>query len=108
VVQGEPGGASVGGVEDGAVGAAGPGYFAADCVDAAEAGGGVGVLDLELGVGGDGEEKDERGAAHVLWGRISESGSCLRHSHHWRCGPGNIVKLTLVKHSLQNPATYSL
>ena len=43
--------AAVFGAEDGAVGAAGPGDSAADVVDAPEAGGGVGVFDLPLGVG---------------------------------------------------------
>jgi hypothetical protein len=38
------------GAEDGAVGSAGPGHSAAYVVDAAEAGGGVGVFDVPLGV----------------------------------------------------------
>ncbi len=48
--------AFVGGAEDGALGSAGPRDSVADVVDAAEAGGGVGVLDLPLGVSGGGEE----------------------------------------------------
>ncbi len=55
-----PGGAVVGGVEDGALGAAGPCYSVAEGVDAAEAGGGVGWLDGPLGGCGCGEgQKDE-------------------------------------------------
>ena len=46
--------ASVFGAEDGAFGAAGPGYSSAYVVDAAEAGGGAGVLDVPLGFGGEG------------------------------------------------------
>ena len=42
--------AGVFGAEDGAVGAGGPGDAAADVDDAAEVGGGVGVLQLPLGV----------------------------------------------------------
>ena len=42
--------AAVFGAEDGAVGSAGPGDSAAYVVDAAEAGGGVGVFDVELGL----------------------------------------------------------
>jgi len=52
-----PVGAVVGGAEDGAFGSAGPCDSVAEGVNAAEAGGGVGVLDLELGLcrGGEGE-----------------------------------------------------
>src|SRR3984885_13561517 len=55
--------AAVFGAENGAVGSAGPGDSAAYVVDAAEARGGVGVLDVELGVnffcgeGGDDEKQ---------------------------------------------------
>src|ERR1700733_3698303 len=54
--------AAVFGAEDRAVGAAGPGYSAADVVDAAEAGGGVGLFDVPLGLAGEGcgqQDKDE-------------------------------------------------
>ena len=52
---GLPGGAVVGGSEDSACGAAGPCYSVAEGVDAAEAGGGVGLLDGPLGWEGGGE-----------------------------------------------------
>ncbi len=55
---GLPGDAVVGGAEDGAPGAAGPGDSVADGVDSAEAGGGVGVLDLPLGCCGCGEGEE--------------------------------------------------
>ena len=56
--------AGVFGAEDGAVGAAGPGDSVADVVDAAEAGGGVGLFDVELGVdffGGEGCDEEDEG-----------------------------------------------
>ena len=43
--------AAVFGAEDRAVGAAGPGYSSAYVDDAAQAGGGAGVLDVPLGSG---------------------------------------------------------
>ncbi len=54
--------AAVFGAEDGAVGAAGPGDSCAYVVNAAQAGGGVGLFDVPLGVGlcgckGEGQEK---------------------------------------------------
>ena len=59
--------AGVFGAEDGAVCAGGPGYAAAYVVDAAEVGGGAGVLEGPLGVGvggcGEGEGDDEGGGA---------------------------------------------
>ena len=62
--------AAVFGAEDGAVGSAGPGDSAADAVDAAQAGGGVGVFDLPLGFGLDGQGEDENndGQAHERHG----------------------------------------
>ncbi len=51
-----PVGSGVGGAEDGAVGAGGPGDLGRDGVDAAEVGGGGGGEDLELGGGWEGEE----------------------------------------------------
>ena len=67
-VAGLPEVAAVFGAEDGAVGSAGPGYSATYVVDAAEAGGGVGVFDVELSVNffcGEGceEQKERCGAA---------------------------------------------
>ena len=61
--------AAVFGAEDGAVGAAGPGDSAADVVDAAEAGGGVGGFHVELCAGlrcgeSDGEKKG--GGSHLV------------------------------------------
>ena len=64
-----PDDAGVLGAEDGAVGAGGPGDAVADVVDAAEVGGGVGVVELPLGgrsCGGGGEESEEKeGPWHV-------------------------------------------
>ena len=63
---GLPEGAAVEGAEDGAVGSAGPGDAFADGVDAAEAGGGVGVLEVELGVGRSGRgQQEEKGACSM-------------------------------------------
>ncbi len=50
--------AGVLGAEDGAVGAGGPGNASADVVDAAEVGGGVGVVELPLRGGGGCEESE--------------------------------------------------
>ena len=63
---GLPVGAVVCAAEDCAVGAGGPDDAVADVVDAAEVGGGGGLEDLPLGVGGGGEEKrcEEEGGAH--------------------------------------------
>ena len=63
--------AAVFGAEDGAVGAAGPRDSCADVVDATEAGGGVGLFDVELCFGvccGErcGEEKDDREAGPCI------------------------------------------
>ena len=73
-VAGLPEVAAVFGAEDGAVGAAGPGDSAAYVVDAAEAGGGVGVLDVELGVNffcGEGCEDEEEGCGVAIWACLS-------------------------------------
>jgi hypothetical protein len=58
--------AAVLGAEDCAVGSAGPGYSVAEVVDAAKTGGGVGVLDVPLGAGlnGQGEHENNYGEAH--------------------------------------------
>jgi len=70
--------AVVGGAEDGALGSAGPCDSVAEGVDAAEAGGGVGVLELELGLCGGGEEEDCEGLACACVGRIAERFGCGR------------------------------
>src|SRR6185437_3484008 len=65
-----PDDAGVLGAEDGAVGAGGPGDAVADVVDAAEVGGGVGVVEGPLGSrygGGYGEEREEKECARH-WG----------------------------------------
>ena len=64
-VAGLPEVAAVFAAEDRAVGAAGPDDAAADVVDAAEAGGGVGVFEVPLGLGLSGESCDcqDRGEA---------------------------------------------
>lgn len=60
------------GAEDGAVGSGGPGDSAADVVDAAEVGGGIGGLEGELGMSrcGDreGRDENERGAHAIQCG----------------------------------------
>ena len=62
--------AAVFSAEDGAVGAAGPDGSAAGVGDAAEAGGGVGVFDvpLGLGLGGccEGKGKEKQGGSHLV------------------------------------------
>ena len=63
-----PAGTVVGGAEDGAFGAGGPGNSVAEGVDAAEVGGGGGGLDLPLGGCRSGEEEsgEEEGRAHLV------------------------------------------
>src|SRR5215469_7080996 len=59
--------ASVLGAEDGAVGSAGPGDSSAYVVDSAQAGGGVGVLEVPLGLGVccEGDQEREYEQTHV-------------------------------------------
>src|ERR1019366_1551975 len=63
-----PSSAVVGGAEDGAFGAGGPGDAVAEGVDAAEVGGGGGGFDLPLRGGGDGDEQNgkDEGRAHLV------------------------------------------
>jgi len=76
----EPGCAVVGGVEDGAVRARGPGDAVAHVVDAAQVGGGVGLLDGPLGVRCCREKKREEDRAEhgssVNRASTDEAGPC--------------------------------
>ena len=76
---GLPGGAVVGGSEDRALRAAGPCDSVAEGVDAAEAGGGVGLLDGPLGLEGGGE--------------CQEEDACVVHSAYEFCGLRRISRL---------------
>ncbi len=68
-VAGLPEVAAVFGAEDGAVGAAGPGYSAACVVNAAQAGGGVGVFDVPLGFGVGGQGCGDEDCGYAQKGR---------------------------------------